>query len=366
MCVKDVALIQSPRLITFILGHRLTALNVHGYSANCAIKQNLWCKPANKTGINYCLPLPLAKKVNSDETLNKPHRIPPSVWITLALLAGSVEPIVAKFAFKENVAAIQLIMLKNVIGGLIMLPILRCWISKGVGAAALRQLVPVGLLLFATNSLTLLSLKTVSVVLLITIVTCVPALVALLNNIIGRDSLSRKFWLGFVMCFLGVVLTLDYKDIMVNGLGVACAFAAALSSSFYRVRIEILCEQHTPTIAAAFTYFVQGLASLFLLPWALPLGQAAVMFGGWIGLSAALANIAFVYALNLVGSTRISVLTMVQRPLLIIAAAIILREKVSAIQFIGIVLVMVGIQFAQVKRLSRQSEGIIHIDTHRI
>ncbi len=235
-----------------------------------------------------------------------------------------------------------------------MLPILRSWFKQSFDARAFWQLAPVGLLLFATNSLTLIALKSLSVVLLITIITCVPALVGILNNIMGRDSLGPKFWLGFAMCFLGVVLTLDYKDLFVNGFGIGCAFAAALSSSFYRVRIEVLCEKYNPTIAASFTYMVQGAASLALLPWALPLSASAAGFGCWIGISAALANLAFVYALNLVGSTRISVLTMVQRPLLIIAAAILLHETASVLQWIGVLLVMVGIQFAQVKRLQAE------------
>lgn len=286
------------------------------------------------------------------------HKLSASVWITAALLAASIEPIVAKFAYQSNVDAVQLIFLKNVIGALFMIPILR--IYKKQSLASFKEIAPAGLLLLATNSLTLFSLKTLSVVLLITIVTCVPALVALLNNILGRDSLSPKFWAGFLMCFLGVVLTLDYKDIAVNLPGMLCALAAAISSSVYRVRIEILCDKYNAAISASFSYFIQGAVTLLFLPWALPLGKNALVYGSWIGFAAALANLAFVYALNLVGSTRISVLTMVQRPLLIIAAAFTLHETVTPIQAAGIVLVMVGIQLAQVKRLnldeSRASE----------
>jgi hypothetical protein len=96
---------------------------------------------------------------NSDGTLTKPKQIPASVWITLALLAASIEPIVAKFAFKEAVGAVQLIMLKNCIGGLLMLPVLRRW--KDARPSAMAQLAPAGLLLFATNSLTLFALKSI-------------------------------------------------------------------------------------------------------------------------------------------------------------------------------------------------------------
>lgn len=280
-------------------------------------------------------------------------KLPAPVWISLALLAASIEPIIAKFAFRDGVEAVQLIVLKNIIGALFVLPIVFQWRSKNAG---FKQIAPAGFLLFATNSLTILSLKSLSVVLLITIITCVPALVALLNSILGRDSLNARFWTGFIMCFVGVVLTLDYKDITVHWFGVVCAMAAALSSSVYRVRMEILCEKYSPGFAAAFSYFVQGFITLTLLFWAFPFSKSSIVFGGWIGFSAALANLAFVYALNMVGSTRISILTMVQRPLLIVGAALILHETIIPIQLAGIVLVMVGIQLAQVKRITLPQE----------
>lgn len=273
--------------------------------------------------------------------------LPSSVWITLALLAASAEPIVAKFAFRGDVAPLQLIVLKNTIGALFMLPLLKGCTG---GKSAMMRLAPCGLLLFATNSLTLYSLKTLSVVLLITIVTCVPALVALLNNVLGRESLGPKFWLGFLMCFTGVVMTLEFKDLIVGGTGIACAVLAALSSSVYRVQIEILCEEYSPRTAATISYIFQGAATLLLLPWVIPFSSEAIVFGGWIGLSAALANLAFVCALNMVGSTRLSILTMLQRPLLIIAAALTLHENVSQPQLWGILLVMVGIQLAQARK----------------
>ncbi|MBX9690167.1 MAG: EamA family transporter [Candidatus Obscuribacterales bacterium] len=281
--------------------------------------------------------------------MNKIRNLPASAWITLALLAASVEPIVAKFAFRLNAEPLQLIALKNILGAFFVLPLLLKWLRKGQGSGA-GQMAFAGLLLFATNSLTLLSLQRLSVVLLITIVTCVPALVAILNSMIGRDRLGPKFWLGFLMCFGGIVLTLDFKDISLNLDGVIYALAAAVSSSIYRVRMEIICERENPASAAAISYFSQGLASLAILPWALPFAASTVFFGCWIGISAALANIAFVYALNMVGATRISVLTMTQRQLLIIAAAVLLHETVTNIQILGIALVMTGIQLAQVQR----------------
>ena len=271
-------------------------------------------------------------------------------WITLALLAASIEPIVSKFALRDGISALQLVLLKNTIGAAFMLPVL-IQQAKSLNGRLLQLLFLPGLLLFVTNTLTLLSLQTVSVVLLITIVSSVPALVAIINSRLGRDKLSLKFWAGFAACFLGIVLTLDYSDISVNALGLAFAFIAAISSSIYRVRMEILCEQNSPRMAAATSFFIQGLLSLSLV-FFVPTSFAGktLGYGCWIGLSAALANLAFISALNMVGSTRISVLTLLQRPLLIIAAAISLHEVVTPVQALGIILAMLGIWLAQVER----------------
>lgn len=270
-------------------------------------------------------------------------------WITFALIAASVEPIVAKFAFKDQITAIQLIVLKAGLGALVLFPFIA---KKLFDRQMLLRLAPVGILLFATNSLTLFALSQISVVLLITIVTTTPALVGIANTILGRDELSRKYWVGFALCFAGIVMTLEYRDLTVNMWGLLAALAAALSSTIYRVRMEIICEKQAPVEAAGITYFAQGIITMALLPLAYPLPEKSFFFGAWIGISAALANIAFVSALNIVGSTRVSVLTMIQRPLLILAAALFLKESVNAIQIVGIVLVMVGIQMAEVKRKS--------------
>jgi drug/metabolite transporter (DMT)-like permease len=52
----------------------------------------------------------------------------------------------------------------------------------------------------------------------------------------------------------------------------------------------------------------------------------------------------------LLGSTRISVINILQRPAIIVAAAIILREPLTITQGIGIAFVLIGVQLAQVKR----------------
>lgn len=274
------------------------------------------------------------------------------------MVAGAIEPIVAKFAFKDGATALQLIVLKNCLGGLFVLLFLLKRRNSFQKPGLIKALLFPALLLFATNTLTLLALQSISVVLLITIVSSVPAIVALINNTLGRDRLGFKFWVGFVCCFLGIVLTLDYKDASISWLGILLIIIASLTSSIYRVQMEILCDKEEPKLIAAGTFFLQGLLTLAFLPIVFPFSLPTLAFGGWIGIIAAVANIAFVAALNLVGSTRISVLTMIQRPLLIIIAAFTLHESVNLIQAVGIVLAMVGIQLAQVDRNALATQAL--------
>lgn len=279
-----------------------------------------------------------------------------SGWITLALVAASLEPILVKFGYREAISPLQLLFLKNVIGALLIVPLTGKW--KWIGLNGLIQMLMSGALLFSTNALTLFSLQHLQVVLVITIVTTTPALVALTNSLLGRDQLSKKFWLGFLLCFAGVIMTLNIQDITVNVLGVACAFGAALTSTFYRVKMEDLTARFTPTISSVYTFLVQGAITLTLLPWLNGLPAKAIGLGVWMGLSAALANIAFLSALNMVGSTRISILTMLQRPLVVIFAIVALHESATILQIIGITMVMIGVQMAKVKRLSVEPESL--------
>ena len=63
----------------------------------------------------------------------------------------------------------------------------------------------VSLLLLVTNGLTLYALRSVPAVTVVTAVTMTPAFVAIVNQRRGRDVLSSKFWLGFALCFFGVI-----------------------------------------------------------------------------------------------------------------------------------------------------------------
>jgi drug/metabolite transporter (DMT)-like permease len=285
-------------------------------------------------------------------------------WISVAILAASIEPIIVKLGYCGTATPMQLLVLKSLVGSLLILPLTRTW--RWIGWRGVRTVLIVSLLLLTTNALTLFALKSISAVTVITVLTTTPAVVALLNQKLGRDILGRKFWLGFAMCLLGILLGLDMHELSFAAVGLLQIFGAVISSTIYRVRMEDTTAEFSPALVSTYIFLINGiLTALFIAPWVGMPSSGTWVMGAWMGIAAAAANVAFLYALHLVGSTRISVVLMIERPVVILAAALILHEWLSIPQMIGVALVLLGIRFATVKRAkqaavvdSGQSESV--------
>jgi drug/metabolite transporter (DMT)-like permease len=268
-----------------------------------------------------------------------------SFWISIAFIAASIEPIIVKLGYLGSITPAQLLVVKCVVGALVLLPLARAW--RWVGWRAAGELLFAGLLLLGTNGLTMFALQHLSAVTVVTIVATTPAFVGLTNQLAGRDVLGPKFWLGFVLCFVGVVLGLDMQDFGLNWVGVLQILGAVATSTIYRVRMERMTAEYSPLAISAYTFMVCGvLSSVSLAPWVGSISPSCWMLGIWIGLSAVAANVAFLYLLRLVGSTKISIINMLQRPALIIAAAVILKEPFTPMTAASVALVLVGVQLA--------------------
>jgi drug/metabolite transporter (DMT)-like permease len=290
-----------------------------------------------------------------------------ALWVALAMVTGALEPIMTKFGYRGDLQPVPLFFVRNLIAALVLLPIvLRAggnWNLKSI-----KEILPASLLLMLTGFCTLLALNYMSAVTVITIVTTTPAVVALINQKMGRDKLAKYFWPGFFLCFVGVIMSLDFSAFTSNPYGLTAVLVAVFSSSIYRVRMEVLTDRFPAAWTSAVCFLLIGLFSVFLFALksvtsgSLPIPSVASL--PWclgIGVAAALANVSFVVALNRVGSTRISIITMLQRPLLIIFAAVVLQEQATLIQMVGIVLVVIGMNYAKVERIHPEEEDLTKI-----
>ncbi len=287
------------------------------------------------------------------------HSIASYFWVITALFASNIDPILVKLGYMSTCTPWQLLCLKHLGGALVICLLTRK--ARWVGFQVLmKEMLPAALLLLLTSTLTLLSLQYIGASLLLTILTITPAAVALTNKILGRDILGWKFWLGFFLCAAGLWLTLGYDFVSFHFLGIILALGAVISSTTYRVLQENLTVRHSPSLVSTYIFIINGICMLPLFPGLVgSITMSAVSIGSVLGLTAALANLAFLWAISLLGSTRVSIIGMLQRPLVIGFSALVLRESLGFWQIVGTVLVLVGIQIAKVRRKTDTMQRIL-------
>src|SRR5690606_19053192 len=143
-----------------------------------------------------------------------------------------------------------------------------------------------------------------------------------------KDILSSKFWIGFFLCFLGSTLTLDLlseRGVSLNFTGLMALTLAVLSSTLYRTQIEDIMDKIHPSKVSIAIFLLNAIfVGIFIFPWIPKISEKGLYLSLWMGIAAAMANLAFLTSIHLVGSVRMSIFDMLQRPLIIILATIIL------------------------------------------
>lgn len=269
-------------------------------------------------------------------------------WVAAALIASSVEPLVVKFGYKGSATAFQFLALKLVLGGLFIAPIYRY--IKWIGWTNFKSLIILSCCFVLNYLLIFYSLETITASVLVTIITTTPAVVAIVNQFRFKEIAGTKFWSGFALCFLGVVLTIDLfgTSASLNPIGIGLAFLSVGTSTLYRTRMDVVTKKVQPITISAYIFMINAVIGICCLPWIGNVESSTWKFAAWIGFAGAIANIAFISALKLIGSTRISILTVLQRPLVIVLAALLLKEPLSVFQIAGILMVLIGVQIAKV------------------
>ncbi|MEZ0313092.1 MAG: DMT family transporter [Myxococcota bacterium] len=276
-----------------------------------------------------------------------------TVWLLLALLAASFEPLVAKLGYTHGVPLESLFVGRCLVAALAVWPITRFRASVATKLPASprdrRGVAFGGLLLATTSGLTLFALTRVPTSIVVVAVTTTPALVAAVNHMRGRERTGPLFWLGVAACVCGVLMTLELPgDANLDTLGVAACAAAVVSSCVYRLHLDALMTRVAPAVVSSWVMTVQGVCAVLVVgPLVRTFPPAAVVASLWTGVFAALANVAFLKAMQLVGATRVSIFTLLQRPLVIGVAALLLDEPMGLMQWLGTGLVIAGMLAAR-------------------
>lgn len=270
-------------------------------------------------------------------------------WVLAALLGASLEPILVKLGYRAEATAWQLLALKNLVAAAVIVPLARA--PKWPGLPGVLRIGRVSVLLIVTNALSLLALTRLPAVTLMTVVATTPAAVALVARARGRVRPGARFWAAIVAALVGMALTLDVLRpgaLAFDGVGLALAFGAVASSTLYRSAMEDVTAAFGPKVVSTWVFLVNAaVTSALVLPWSGLPPPAALPMGLWIGLAAAVANVAFLVALHRIGATRISVYTLLQRPFVMVAAAVVLSEPLRWSQALGVAMVLASVHVAQ-------------------
>ena len=258
--------------------------------------------------------------------------------LLLTLLAASLEPVLAKLGYAWGVDPWQLLYLKSLMGALLVIPLL---LRHRPSARA----VPAALLLLLTGACLLRAVRRLPAATVVTLASTTPAFVALLN----RERTTLQFWSGLLACLVGVGLSLGSgaQAQSLDLLGLLFVAIAVASSSLYRTLLQAMAGTVSFWQISTTLFLVHGLLAVLAGPCLRPIPAGGYLLGVWLGVAGVAANLSFVYAVQILGATRMSLFNLLQRPLVIVAAALFLGENLSHWQWLGVLLVLAGVRLAQ-------------------
>jgi drug/metabolite transporter (DMT)-like permease len=288
----------------------------------------------------------------SDDAPKSPPRATTAahLWAATALVTGSIEPIAAKIGFRADASVWELQLARSTVAALVIFPLTRR-LARLAGPDGARVVLAAALL-FTTTTLMLFALSRIHVADVIAILSITPATVTIATWARTRAPLGRRFVTGMLASIAGVAITTGaFRGEVDDALGVACALAAVVSSTTYRLALASLTSRTDPAVVSTWIYLIHGVIGLVLLgPFVGVPSHDAWVAGSWTGVAAAASNVAFVAALAGLGAPRASVVMLLQRPIIVVAAALVLAESLGVEELIGIALVVAGVALSQPPR----------------
>lgn len=281
-------------------------------------------------------------------------------WVTLALLGSSVEPLIVKYGLEQGYQSSQMIIFKLIIGGICFLPFL--YKQAYPSLKNLKKLFVISALAIITNYSIFLAVGSLPVTVVITLISTTPIFIAIAHSFQGRVILKKKFWPGLALVILGVFLCVAFKidRTDISMLGFLFILTAITGSVLYRTRVDSLCRVMKPFSISTYIFIINACVAIIILPFIKPITASIMPIVGWLGLAGAIANIGFIYAISILGATRTSVITLLQRPLVIVIGAIIYNEKLTIVQIFGIAFVAIGIWLAKTEKKQLDTSLVIH------
>jgi len=228
-----------------------------------------------------------------------------------------------------------------------------------------RTLGLLGLGVLGNHLLILIGLKYVSGAVAGVIIGSSPVVTALLSSLLIQDVPVRVVLAGSLLSFLGVGLV-SVAGFQAAGeqplLGGSLVFLGVVSWALYSIGSRTIMERLSPLTVNWTTLFVATVLQIPLLltdTKMLDAGLASVAVADWLALvyliifATAIAQQAWLFGVKGIGPSRASVLGNLTPVAAVALSALILRESVGAVEFLGIALILTGV-------------WVVHLQTSRL
>ncbi|MFT5549416.1 MAG: drug/metabolite transporter (DMT)-like permease [Candidatus Azotimanducaceae bacterium] len=281
--------------------------------------------------------------------------------VLLGAIVIGLMPSATKIAYQEGANPLAVITLRCIIGmlgiGVYMLLSNR---SFKIAKTALRYSTLSGVAQ-VFNSIGLLgALAYLDVSITVLIFSCFPFLIVIVEHYTGRSKMTLFVMGCITLALAGLAMALSLSFENLNPIGLLLAVVALISVTFMILIVSKSTKQ-IGTIPANF--YMTVWASLYFLIFAIlaPLTGLvdAASFPetsrGWIailvtGITFSLAYVLFFTGASIIGMTRASILSISEPIMVILFAVVILDESLLAVQWVGVLLIIVSLFVMEMPR----------------
>lgn len=271
------------------------------------------------------------------------------VFVLAAAACFGAIPAIVKTAYAGGAGIFELLSVRYLLASCVLVPIV--FLRSRTGLPPRRKLVAI----MAVSGI-FLSLEAVLYFYSITLLpTSFAALVLftfpLIVNVFalfGGNRMTGGGWAAMGVCLAGLAAVLGPDLRCLSIIGILCAFFAAVSYSIYLALIDRQTDGVNPAVTNA---VVSVSNAVTMTAAALATGSLHLSFGpsAWVAIAVlvVVSNLAgyqfFFRGLNLLGSSKASVLNMAEPLVTVIIAVAFLGEKLSAVQAAGAISLLAGL-----------------------
>ena len=247
---------------------------------------------------------------------------------------------------------------------LVVLALFQVRRAKRMTGRELILLVALGVMSTGTSVFYYLSLTKLPASLGIVLLFQFTWIVMLIDFLVTRNRPTPIKWAALVLIFLGTLMAVDLFHTEWTGISPSGLVLGLLSSVTYSAFLYLtgyVKKESSPIVNSAVISIASTVTVFFVFPptffWNGSLGQGLWVWAVVIGfLGQVLPPVCFNIGIPVVGGSLAGVLGAIELPVPVIAAWIILKEQVVGVQWIGVLLILIGIVVSELRLRNGEKE----------